>query len=71
MRRGFPLLVGVLATAISTVIGCDSRTDRRVFWRRCGYDYHAFYGYGHVVSLYFAGAGCGVDFLSRGSGASS
>ena len=41
---------------------CDSRTDRRVFWRRCGYDYHAFYGYGHVVSLYFAGAGCGVDF---------
>ena len=39
-----------------------SRTDRRVFWRRCRYDYHAFYGYGHVVSLYFAGAGCGVDF---------
>ena len=58
------------ATRISLLVGdgdlycdrCDSRTDRRVFWRRCGYDYHALYGYGHVVSLYFAGAGCGVDF---------
>ena len=55
------LLVGVLATAISTD-RCDSGTDRRVFWRRCGYDYHALYGYGHVVSLHFTGAGCGVDF---------
>ena len=60
------LLVGVLATLISTVIGVMLGLIAGYFGGDCGYDHHAFYGYGHVVSLYSAGAGGGVPFSSPG-----
>lgn len=53
------LLVGVMATLISTGIGVLLGTGGRLFWRCGGYDHYAFYRYGHVFSLYIAGVGGG------------